>query len=81
MRKRRFLSFPWQIYRGDPLWVPPIFSEREKATDPQRGLFFRNGYADFFIAYQDGVSRAPCAAPMSTPGIRGSAAGILRMRR
>jgi hypothetical protein len=53
--KHRFLSFPWQIYRGDPLWVPPIFSEREKATDPLRGLFFRNGYADFFVAYKDGI--------------------------
>jgi GNAT superfamily N-acetyltransferase len=54
--KHRFLTFPWQVYRGDPLWVPPIFSEREKATDPQRGLFFRNGYADFFIAYRNGAA-------------------------
>lgn len=52
--KLRFLTFPWQLYRGDPLWVPPVFSEREKATDPKRGLFFRGGYADFFIAYKDG---------------------------
>ena len=52
--KRRFLSFPWHVYRRDPLWVPPLFSEREKATDPQRGLFFRDGYADFFMAYKDG---------------------------
>lgn len=52
--KRRFLSFPWQIYRGDPLWVPPIFSERQKATDPARGHFFKGGYADFYMAYKDG---------------------------
>lgn len=51
--KQRFLAFPWQIYRHDPLWVPPIFAERQKATDPRRGLFFRDGYADFFIAYGD----------------------------
>jgi GNAT superfamily N-acetyltransferase len=54
-RERRvFLAFPWTIYRKDPLWVPPLLSEREKATDPKRGLFFRNGYADFFIARKDG---------------------------
>lgn len=52
--KRRFLSFPWQLYRNDPLWVPPIFSEREKITDPVRGHFFQGGYADFFLAYQSG---------------------------
>ncbi len=52
--KTRFLLFPWQIYRGDPLWVPPILSERQKATDPRRGHFFRGGYAEFFIALRDG---------------------------
>lgn len=52
--KKSFLTFPWQIYRGDPLWVPPILAEKEKATDPQRGLFFKNGYAEFFIAWQNG---------------------------
>ena len=52
--KRRFLAFPWRLYRGDPLWVPPIFAAREKATDPNRGLFFRSGYADFFVAYKGG---------------------------
>ena len=52
--KRRFLSFPWQLYRDDPLWVAPIYSERAKVTDPKRGHFFQGGYADFFMAFLDG---------------------------
>jgi GNAT superfamily N-acetyltransferase len=52
--KRRFLTFPWKIYRNDPLWVPPLLRDRERATDPHRGMFFRGGYADFFTAYQHG---------------------------
>jgi GNAT superfamily N-acetyltransferase len=52
--KREFLSFPWTLYQNDPLWVPPIFADREKATDPSRGLFFRGGYADFYSAQKDG---------------------------
>src|SRR5512141_1026533 len=52
--KRRFLTFPWQIYRNDPLWVPPLLAQRTKATDPARGHFFRGGYAEFFAAYRDG---------------------------
>ena len=52
--KQRFLTFPWQIYRNDPLWVPPLLARREKETDPKRGMFFRDGYADFFAAYLDG---------------------------
>mgnify|MGYP001585334110 CR=1 FL=1 len=52
--KNIFLTFPWRNYKNDPFWVPPILSERVKATDPARGIFFKNGYADFFIAWKDG---------------------------
>ena len=52
--KRLFLTFPWRIYKGDPLWVPPLLPEREKAIDPERGLFFRDGYAECFIAWKHG---------------------------
>ena len=52
--KRTFLTFPWRIYKNDPLWVPPLLPERRKVVDPQQGLFFKNGYADFFIAWKGG---------------------------
>ena len=50
--KNVFLTFPWRIYRGDPLWVPPLLPERKKTIDPQKGKFFEDGYADLFIAWQ-----------------------------
>jgi GNAT superfamily N-acetyltransferase len=49
-----FLTFPWHIYKGDPLWVPPILSDRAKAIDPAQGIFFKDGMAELFLAYQDG---------------------------
>lgn len=49
-----FLAFPWTIYKNDPLWIPPILSEKAKVIDPVRGLFFRDGCAELFIAWQDG---------------------------
>lgn len=67
-QKKLFFTFPWQIYKNDPLWVPPILSERMKNADPERGIFFQgshsaepgskpaNGgrsYADYFLAYKD----------------------------
>jgi GNAT superfamily N-acetyltransferase len=52
--RRTFLAFPWRIYKGDRLWVPPLLSERAKALDPQRGLFFKDGYAELFIAWMNG---------------------------
>jgi len=50
--KNIFLTFPWRIYRGDPLWVPPLLPERKKTIDPHKGKFFEDGYADLFIAWQ-----------------------------
>ena len=51
---RAFHLFPWRIYRGDPVWVPPLLPERMKVTDPGRGLFFRRGEAACFAAYRGG---------------------------
>lgn len=54
-RERRiFLVFPWRIYEDDPLWVPPLLSERKVAIDPERGAFFKRGEAELFIARRDG---------------------------
>ncbi len=52
--RRIFLTFPWRIYRNDPLWVPPLLPERARAIDPARGSFFGRGEAEFFIAWRDG---------------------------
>jgi len=49
-----FITFPWKIYKNDPLWIPPILSERAKATDPDRSLFLKDGQAEFFLAWRDG---------------------------
>ena len=61
--KKAFLTFPWRIYRDDPLWVPPVLSEREKAVNPQQGSFFQHGDAEFFLAHQgkDLVGTICCA--------------------
>ncbi|MCZ7552153.1 MAG: hypothetical protein B6D39_03840 [Anaerolineae bacterium UTCFX2] len=48
-----FLRFPWRIYRGDPLWAPPLLPELTRRIDPQKGAFFQRGEAEFFIAWQD----------------------------
>ena len=55
-RERRiFLTFPWRVYRDDPLWVPPLLPERARTIDPQRGAFFkRGGEAEFFVAWRGG---------------------------
>jgi GNAT superfamily N-acetyltransferase len=53
--QREFLLFPWKIYQQDPLWVPPLISERMKTLDPAHGPFFKRGEAQCFIAWRNGV--------------------------
>jgi GNAT superfamily N-acetyltransferase len=71
--RRTFLTFPWRIYKGDPLWVPPLLSERAKTIDPQRGLFFKDGYAKLFIAWQNGkpAGTIVCAEDRNNTRARG----------
>jgi len=52
--KRIFLTFPWRVYKNDPLWIPPLLPERAKAIDPEQGRFFKDGEAEFFIAWRGG---------------------------
>lgn len=61
--RRTFLTFPWKIYRKDPLWVPPLLPERRKTIDIQQGAFFQRGEAEFFIAWRGNQPQGTlCAA-------------------
>jgi GNAT superfamily N-acetyltransferase len=68
-----FLAFPWRIYKGDPLWVPPLLPERRKVIDPRRGKFFQDGYAELFIAWKDGkpAGTISCAEDQAATRSRG----------
>ena len=72
-QRRHFVTFPWEIYKNDPLWVPPLVNERLKFIDPAKGVFFKRGIADFFIAWRDGkpVGTICCADDRATNAARG----------
>jgi len=71
--KERFLTFPWTIYRGDPLWVPPLLPERRKLIDPHKGKFFQDGYAELFMAFKDGkpAGTISCAEELTATNTHG----------
>ncbi len=48
--RKAFLSFPWTVYKDDPYWVPPIFSERMHFTDPEKNPFFQHSEVQFYMA-------------------------------
>src|SRR3954451_21740578 len=50
----RFIKLPWRIYRNEPLWVPPLVSERKRHLDRARNPFFEHAEAEYFLAWRDG---------------------------
>ncbi|OHD68798.1 MAG: hypothetical protein A2177_10095 [Spirochaetes bacterium RBG_13_68_11] len=59
---KAFIRFPWQVYKGDHLWVPPLISDRLEYLDPARGTFFRHADVALFMARKGGRPRGTIAA-------------------
>ena len=52
--RNAFIKFPWQIYRHDPAWVPPLILERKEFLDRKKHPFFEHGDAALFLARRHG---------------------------
>ena len=49
-----FIKLPWQLYRNEPNWVPPLISERRQFLDRAKNPWFEHGEAEYFLAWRDG---------------------------
>jgi ribosomal protein S18 acetylase RimI-like enzyme len=52
--REAFIKFPWQIYRDDPAWPPPLLIERKAFLDRKRHPFYKHGDARLFLAKRNG---------------------------
>jgi GNAT superfamily N-acetyltransferase len=52
--KMEFIRFPWQVYRHDPNWVPPLISERVEFLDRERHPFHWHSDVEYFVARRGG---------------------------
>ena len=59
---RRFIHFPWKIYKGDPNWVPPLLMDVKEKLNVQKHPFFEHAERDLFLAYRDGEAVGRIAA-------------------
>jgi GNAT superfamily N-acetyltransferase len=48
--RKAFLSIPWTVYKDDPYWVPPLFSERMHFTNPEMNPFFEHAEVQLYMA-------------------------------
>jgi GNAT superfamily N-acetyltransferase len=47
-----FVRFPWQIYKSDPHWVPPLLIERRDFINPHKHPFYLHGAAVPLLAFR-----------------------------
>lgn len=50
---KKFVKFPFRLYKDNPYWVPPIISEELNAFDENKNPAFQTAKARFFLAYKN----------------------------
>lgn len=60
--RKRFIEFPYQHYKGDSFWVPPLRMDQKKLIDTKRNPFFENAEIACFVASRDGQPAGRIAA-------------------
>ncbi len=51
---KRFIEFYYDLYKGCPQWVPPLFVDAYLPLNRKKHPFFEHSEADFFLAVRDG---------------------------
>ena len=51
---KAFIRFPFQLYKNNPYWVPPIIKYELETIDPQKNPVYQNADARFFLARKNG---------------------------
>ncbi len=49
---KTFIGFPWQVYKDDPNWVPPLYFDRKDFFNREKHPFFKFSDVEFFMAWR-----------------------------
>jgi len=60
--RKEFLSFPYQLYKEQKLWIPPLMMEQKKLIDTQQNPFYDEADLAMFIATLNGKTAGRIAA-------------------
>lgn len=50
---KKFVKFPFSLYKNSPYWVPPIINDELDSFDKTKNPAFENAEAKFFLAYKN----------------------------
>ncbi len=52
---KSFIDLPYQLFAGDPVWVPPLRLDIEMTLSRTKNPFFEHAEAEYFLAERDGT--------------------------
>jgi GNAT superfamily N-acetyltransferase len=52
--RSQFLHLPWDLYRGDPNWIPPLRTNQQELVGFKKHPFYDQAEAQAFLALKDG---------------------------
>ncbi|MEK6320521.1 MAG: N-acetyltransferase [Acidobacteriota bacterium] len=52
--RRRFIEFPYQLYRGNPHWIAPLRIAQKDILNRKRHPFYKTSDVEMFLAHRDG---------------------------
>ena len=51
--KNVFIKLPWEIYRNEPCWIPPLLLERKKFLNSKINPFFKHAEVVYYLAFAE----------------------------
>ncbi len=52
--RMEFIKLPWEIYKNDKYWVPPLIFDVRNNLNPKKNPFFQHSEVQLFLAENDG---------------------------
>ena len=53
---KKFVTFPFQLYKDCKYWVPPLIKDELETLDTTKNPVFKNAEASYYLAYKEGVA-------------------------
>lgn len=47
---KQFIMLPFELYKDDPAWVPPLISEQNKFFNPRKNPYYQHSEVQLFLA-------------------------------
>jgi len=51
---KSFIMLPFELYKNDPNWVPPLIMDQKKFFDPKKNPYYEHSEVKLFLAEKDG---------------------------